>query len=145
MFRNILVVCIGNICRSPTAEIVLRRALDRNDINVSSAGLHALVGKPIDPTAGQLLTEHGLASDLHLARQATPAVLGAADLILTMERKHLDSISRVAPHVSGKSFLLGKWHGNCEIPDPYRQHREAFEHVYGLIERSVDGWLRYIR
>lgn len=146
MFRKILFVCVGNICRSPTAELLMRHRLQgRPGVEVSSAGLQALVGRPVDPEAAALLREAGIAPDGHQARQATPSILAAADLVLVMEHAHQTRIAREVPQVSGKTFLLGKWRGQREIPDPYRQHREAFEHVYQLIDDCVDSWLPYIK
>ncbi|MGO3127120.1 MAG: low molecular weight protein-tyrosine-phosphatase [Luteimonas sp.] len=145
VFRKILIVCIGNICRSPTAEIVLRHALDRPDIEVSSAGLQALVDRPVDPTAAELLRGRGLDPDAHRARQVTPDLLGSVDLVLVMERAQQARIVRDAPQASGKTLLLGKWRGDLEIPDPYRQQRPAFEHVLRLIDESVAGWRPYLR
>lgn len=144
MFKKLLLVCVGNICRSPTAEILFRHHLrGREGVEVASAGLHALVGHPIDPTAAVLLREHGHDADAHRARQVTPSTLGAADLILVMERAHLAQIAREVPQVSGKTFLLGRW-DNSEVPDPYRQQRVAFEHVYGLMEQGVARWATHI-
>ena len=146
MFKKLLLVCVGNICRSPTAEILMRHRLQgRAGVEVASAGLQALVGRPIDPTAAELLREAGLDPDGHRARQASPSVLAAADLVLVMEQAHLSRITREVPQVSGKTFLLGKWRGGREIPDPYRQQRAAFEHVYGLIDDCVAGWAPYIK
>lgn len=144
MFKNLLLVCVGNICRSPTAEILLRHQLKgRDGIHVASAGLQALAGHAMDAEAAALLRERGYDPAPHRARQITPAMLGAADLILAMERAHLAQIAREAPQVSGKAFLLGRW-DNIEVPDPYRQQRIAFEHVYGLMEQSVARWVNYI-
>ncbi|AKC86807.1 low molecular weight protein-tyrosine-phosphatase [Pseudoxanthomonas suwonensis] len=146
MFKKLLLVCIGNICRSPTAEILMRHRLQgRPGVEVASAGLQALVGRPIDPTAAGLLREAGHDPDGHQARQASSSVLAAADLILVMEQAHLSRIVREVPQVSGKTFLLGKWRGGREIPDPYRQQRAAFEHVYGLIDDCVASWAPYIK
>jgi protein-tyrosine phosphatase len=144
MFKNILFVCVGNICRSPSAEIMLRHAVGDRGIQVSSAGLGALVDHRIDPTAQQLLVEHGLDGTTHRGRQISEAILGAADLVLTMERKHVRRITEIAPQASGKTFLLGKWQSDLEIPDPYRQSRPAFEHVYGLMDEGVRSWVRYL-
>jgi len=145
VFRKVLFVCVGNICRSPTAEVLLRHQVgSRPGVEVSSAGLQAMVGRPMDDTAAALLREAGLDPDAHRARQATPSVLAAADLILVMEQSHLARIAREVPQVSGKTFLLGKWDG-CEIPDPYRQQRIAFEHVYGLIDSAVARWAPHIK
>jgi len=141
----VLFVCVGNICRSPTAEILLRHQVrDRPGVEISSAGLQALVGRPIDATAAELLRECGHDPEPHRARQANPSLLAAADLILVMEQAHLAKIARDVPQVSGKTFLLGRW-SKREIPDPYRQQRVAFEHVYGLIEQSAAAWAPHIK
>ena len=146
MFRKLLFVCVGNICRSPTAEILMRHRLQgREGIEVASAGLQALVGRPIDPSARECLREGGHEPGEHQPRQASASVLAAADLILVMEQAHQARIVREVPQVSGKVFLLGKWRGQREIPDPYRQQRVAFEHVHGLIGGCVDSWVPYIK
>ncbi|MNN60520.1 Low molecular weight protein-tyrosine-phosphatase etp [compost metagenome] len=61
-----------------------------------------------------------------------------------MERKHVHRIIEIAPEASGKTFLLGKWQADREIPDPYRQQRAAFEHVYALMDEGVKSWVRYL-
>lgn len=143
MFKNVLFVCVGNICRSPSAEVMLRQAVAGKGIQVSSAGLGALVGHGIDATAQELLVEQGMDGLAHRARQIDDATLGAADLVLTMERKHVRRIAEIAPQASGKTFLLGKWQQEREIPDPYRQQRPAFEHVYKLMAEGVESWARH--
>lgn len=144
MFGNILVVCVGNICRSPTAEVLLRARLQGAGTQVHSAGLGALVGQPIEPTALALLAEHGHDGSGHRARQLDAEMLRQADLVLAMEPGHVERILALAPHVRGRVMLLGKWLDERAISDPYRQQREAFEHAYTLIERAVDGWLPYL-
>ena len=144
VFKKPLLVCVGNICRSPTAEILVRHALQgREGVQVASAGLHALAGHAIDPMAAALLRERGHDPQAHRARQATASMLSAADLILVMERAHVAKVAREWPQVSGKTFLLGHW-DSSEVPDPYRQGRIAFEHAYGLIEQGVARWGKYI-
>lgn len=140
MFNRILIVCIGNICRSPTAEQLLREALQGSDIAVGSAGLGARIGHPIDPTALATLQRHGHRPQPHRARQLTAELAREADLILTMEQSQTLSTIQRAPEARGKIFLLGKWQNEQEIPDPYRLGPEAFEHSYGLIERAVASW-----
>lgn len=144
VFKNVLFVCVGNICRSPSAEVMLRQAVEGRGIQVSSAGLGALVGHGIDATAQELLVEQGMDGLAHRARQIDDAILGAADLVLTMERKHVRRIAEIAPQASGKTFLLGKWQQDREIPDPYRQQRPAFEHVYKLMAEGVESWARHL-
>jgi protein-tyrosine phosphatase len=145
VIKHVLVVCIGNICRSPTAEFLFRQKLvNRNNIHVSSAGLGALVGRPMDDHAIQILREHGIDAATHRARQLDQKMLREADLVLAMERRHLNAAARLAPEASGKMFLLDKWHEANDVPDPYRQSRRVFENVYALIERGVSSWLRYL-
>lgn len=144
MFKRVLMVCIGNICRSPTAEVLLRHRMQGKDIVVESAGLAALRGHPIDATALALLEQHGLDGTLHKARQIDREIIDAADLILTMERKHLDGVLALAPHARGKTFLLGKWLDDAGVPDPYRQSHSAFERAYQLINSGVSSWVPYL-
>ncbi len=143
MFKRILFVCVGNICRSPTAEYLMRARLP-SDYEVASAGLSAVIGQPMETTAAQLLLEHGVDGAAHLGRQLTSDAMRRADLILVMEKSHAATIGRRAPEVSGKVFLLGKWQSELEIPDPFRQPRSAFDHAYRLIENGVSAWLPYI-
>ena len=144
MIRSILVVCVCNICRSPTAQALLQSKLTGSNIRVTSAGLGALVDKPVDATAAEVMQAAGYALPDHQARQLTPDMLREADLVLAMENRHLQSIHAMAPQARGKTMLLGKWLDNAEIPDPYRQQRPAFEHVFRVIERATDAWLHYL-
>jgi len=122
----------------------MRAALAGKGVQVSSAGLGALVDHAIDATAQELLVEHSLDGSAHRARQVTSQILSSSDLVLVMERKHLKRISDIAPEALGRAFLLGKWNDDFEIPDPYRQQRPAFEHVYRLMAEGVESWRRYI-
>jgi protein-tyrosine phosphatase len=144
VFKKILVLCVGNICRSPTAEYLLRRQLAGRDVQVNSAGLGALVGHPVEGHAMALLQEHGIDARPHRARQLDARMLREAELVLGMEPRHLAAAARLAPEASGKLFLLGRWLEFDSVPDPYRQPRQAFEDVYSLIERGVGSWLRYL-
>lgn len=146
MFNKILVVCVGNICRSPTAEVLLKHRLQENgkEIAVDSAGLGALVGKDIEPTARQVLVENGIEPNLHSAKQINTDMIAQADLVLAMEQAHIQHLNEIAPQARGKTFLLGKWLDNKEIPDPYRQQKPAFDHAYTLIDQSIAAWLKYL-
>ena len=140
MFKKILIVCIGNICRSPTAEILFREALANSDIDASSPGRAALADNPIEPTAQMVLEEHGHVPKAHKASQLTPQSISGSDLILVMEHGHINGVLKIAPEARGKVFLLGRWQDNREIRDPYRQAKPAFVHVYALIEEAVRAW-----
>ncbi|MBZ7055965.1 protein tyrosine phosphatase [Klebsiella quasipneumoniae] len=138
MFDSILVICTGNICRSPIAERLLRRML--KDKMIDSAGIGALVDSPADDAAIRVAQKHQLSLENHRGKQFTASLGRKYDLILVMEQTHLDSITRIAPEVRGKTMLLGHWFGGKDIPDPYRKSDEAFESVYQLIERSCQSW-----
>ncbi len=145
MFNNILVVCVGNICRSPMAEYLLRHKLaHKPGMVIESAGIGALVGKPADPTAVELLAEQGIDASAHRARQVTASMLASHDLILAMEDKHLQSLFALAPQIRGRAFLISKWTDEAPVPDPYRQQRPAFEHAYKLIDQATTAWLKYL-
>ncbi len=139
MFDSILVVCTGNICRSPIAERILRQLLPGK--NIDSAGMGALVGNGADPSAVAVALKHSLQIDHHRAVQFTSAIGRQYDLILVMEKSHQEQISRISPEARGKTMLLGHWLEGREIPDPYRKSQEAFESVYRLIDQACQSWL----
>ncbi|EFE93685.1 protein-tyrosine-phosphatase [Serratia odorifera] len=138
MFDSILVVCVGNICRSPTGERLLRQHLPQKDI--ASAGISALVGKPADKSATAVAQQHNLSLDDHVARQLTKEMCREYSLILVMEKGHVDAVCRLAPEVRGKTMLFAHWLGQKEVPDPYRKSAEAFEFVYRLLDEAAQKW-----
>lgn len=145
VFKKILVVCVGNICRSPTAEFLFRHYLSSAGVAIDSAGLGALVDKPMDPSALELLDAYGVDGTRHRARQVSAPMLRDASLVLAMEREHVNRLMRLAPESSGKVMLLDRWRQGADVPDPYRQSREAFEHVFRMINEGVRSWLPYLR
>ncbi|WP_312268182.1 low molecular weight protein-tyrosine-phosphatase Wzb [Pseudescherichia sp.] len=138
MFNKILVVCVGNICRSPTGERLLKHY--QPALTVESAGLGALVGKGADATATSVAQDNQLSLAGHNARQLTGKMCREYDLILVMEKRHIAALCEIAPEMRGKVMLFGHWDGEREIPDPYRKSREAFEAVYTLLDRSARQW-----
>jgi len=137
-FNSILVVCVGNICRSPTGAALLRAKLPT--MKVESAGLQAMVGSAADPSAHLTASKHGISLDNHIAQQLTSGLCREYDLILVMEKRHIEGVARIAPEVRGKTLLFGHWLSQREIDDPYRKSHEAFEHVYELLQLSADKW-----
>lgn len=121
------------------------RLKPRTGIQVSSAGLTAVVGHQVDAVAAEVLLRHGISPENHAARQLTREMALRADLILTMETSYQHEIYRLVPEAQGRVFLLGKWLGDMEIPDPYRRSREMYESVYQQIEHAVSGWIPYIQ
>ncbi|BAO33067.1 TPA: protein tyrosine phosphatase [Serratia marcescens] len=138
MFDSILVVCVGNICRSPIGERLLKQKLPQKKI--ASAGLGALKGHSADDTAIEVASENNLSLEGHVAQQLTATLCRQYDLILVMEKKHIDAVSHIQPEVRGKTMLFGHWIGKKEIADPYRQSKEAFEHIYKLLDESAEKW-----
>ena len=142
MITSVLVVCVGNICRSPTGERLFKRALPNT--RVSSAGLGALVGRPADQTASDVAAAHGLSLEGHQAQQLTADMCRDVDLILVMEKRQIEQVNRIDPAARGKTMLFGHWLNQREIADPYRKSREAFEEVYGLLENATQKWVNVL-
>ncbi|AWP32370.1 arsenate reductase/protein-tyrosine-phosphatase family protein [Pantoea eucalypti] len=142
MITSVLVVCIGNICRSPTGERLFKRALP--DLDVRSAGLGALVGHAADRMASEVAAAQGLSLEGHQAQQLTAEMCRQADLILVMEKRHIEQVNRIDPAARGKTMLLGHWLNQKEIADPYRKSREAFEEIYGLLENATQKWVNVL-
>ena len=140
--NSVLVVCIGNICRSPMGQILLAQALP--GVQVSSAGLGALIGHPADAIAQELMTQRGLDLSAHRARQISPSLCQQADLILTMDEEQRRRIESIYPLARGRVFRLGEA-AKINVPDPYRMGQAAFEHALELIDAGVQAWAERIR
>lgn len=145
MFKHILFVCTGNICRSPTAEAILRvRLRDQGVLKgrvVESAGTMGVVGEAADPLTFEVALERGVDLSDHRARQATPLLLEKADLILTLDRSHEAWIARRLPHLRGRVHLLGRWQNNRDVEDPYGLPRAKSVEAFELIDELLDDWL----
>jgi protein-tyrosine phosphatase len=141
VFESVLIVCLGNVCRSPVAEFLFRDAFAGRGIRVGSAGLGALVGQPLAAEARAWLDGRGIDASTHRARQLDMAMLRDATLVLSVEASQLRALARCAPQYSGKCFLLSRWDGGGDIPDPYRRPRHVFAETHASIERAVHGWI----
>jgi protein-tyrosine phosphatase len=140
--KNILVVCEGNICRSPMAAGVLATALSRD--RVRSAGLNAVSGMPAADAAVRLMHERGIDITPHRALQINRELCNHAELILVMSLDQRRTLEARYPTTCGRVFRLGEF-TKRDVPDPYRQPEQAFRDSLELIELGVGEWLQRIR
>ena len=104
---SILFVCTGNICRSPLAELLLRRSINTPEITAYSAGTQALVGHQMPEIQQGIATELGAEDpEAHRAQQLTLQHVEDADLILAMEREHRSEAVRLSPRALRRTFTL---------------------------------------
>ena len=154
---RILFVCLGNICRSPTAEAVMRRLLRQeglqDDVQVQSAGTgdwHA--GRPPDPRATAAARVRGIALE-GAARQLTPEDFERFDLIVAMDRGNLRDLLVLAPDeaAAARVRLLREFDPACagapdlDVPDPYHGGADGFERVLDLVEAACHGLVEELR
>ncbi len=139
--KNILMVCVGNICRSPVAEGLLKYYSQQHDfgLEVSSAGISAMVGRSADPNSIEIMRKRGMDISQHVPRQLTLEILQEVDLVLVMEAWQQEEIGCQFPSAYGKVHRLGKW-GNFDIFDPYKSSLEKFEKAFLLIEKGLADW-----
>lgn len=140
MIEHILVVCTGNICRSPVAAAMLKQLCPGK--HIESAGLGAMVGKGVDRTARQLAEAVGLDVTGHVACQLTHEMLQQADLVLVMSHGQRLAVGELSPAALGKTMLFGHWLESkaAEIPDPYRKSEQAFQHVHRQLWHAAQAW-----
>ncbi|MEA2283438.1 MAG: low molecular weight protein-tyrosine phosphatase [Solirubrobacteraceae bacterium] len=154
---RILFVCMGNICRSPTAEGVMRRLLREagldDAVEIDSAGTggwHA--GEPPDARAAEAAGRRGIVLE-GAARQVTAADFEAFDLLVAMDRENLRELLALAPdeEAAEKVRLLREFDpasadaGDLDVPDPYYGGERGFERVLDLVEAACRGLLDELR
>ncbi|KMZ11396.1 Low molecular weight protein-tyrosine-phosphatase Wzb [Candidatus Burkholderia humilis] len=139
MIQSVLLVCEGNICRSPLAAAMLARELPHLD--VTSAGTHALVGQPADSLITELADADGISLKSHIATQLDAPRAHAADFILTMTRAQSAWIESAWPSTRGKVFRLCDEERE-DVTDPYRRHRAVFDVAFAQIRNGVSQWSR---
>jgi len=156
---RLLFVCLGNICRSPTAEGVMRTLVARDgladSIELESAGTGAWhVGSPPDRRASQTAAARGIALD-GAARQVRPEDFEDFDLLLAMDRQNLRELQQLAPGESerAKVQLLRRFDpasqsldiAELDVPDPYYGGPGGFDRVFDLVQAACKGLLEQIR
>ena len=151
---RVLMVCLGNICRSPTAEAVLRKKVHEagldDRIEVDSAGT---AGYHVDSPPDRRAVAHGAKRGLEMkhlrGRQVGLADFDGFDVILAMDEDNLANLQRIRPAGSrAKVALLMSYApqaGTHEVPDPYYGGADGFEEVLDLVESAADGFIASVR
>ncbi len=144
--KRVLIVCTGNVCRSPMAYGLLRWRLAQlgldQEVVVETAGTYALETQPPARLAQEVLAEQGIDISHHRARTVTRDLLEAADLIIVMAEQHRQTIFHRVPHVLPRVLLLSELAGeHRDIPDPYGGPREEYEMTAAMIDTYIERGL----
>jgi len=139
--QNILVVCVGNICRSPMAEYFLKQEYPQ--FHIESAGISGLIGHTADEKAQLCMQLLGINMQPHIARKLNDELIKKADLILVMSQNQQKHLEQIWPFAKGKTFRLGHWQSK-NVPDPYKHDQVVFDETCQLIQNYIADWKKYI-
>ncbi|HET6626263.1 MAG TPA: low molecular weight protein-tyrosine-phosphatase [Nocardioidaceae bacterium] len=145
---RLAVVCLGNICRSPMAHVVLERRIDEaglgNDVEVVSAGTGDWhVGHPMDRRAAAVLTAAGYDASRHRAQQFADSWFGDCDLVLAMDASNLADITTLMPATAERGRVRmfrdfdPRADADRDVPDPYYGGDDGFDSVLAMVERTA--------
>lgn len=141
---NVGMVCGGNTCRSPMAEVLLREFCQQLPVNIISAGISASRGLPAARFAAMIMSEQGLSLASHRSRTLNAEFMSWADLVLVMTRHHLLTLRRTFPLFADRTFLLSgfpqPWPHGKNIDDPIGGSLE----VYRNTSRQITGYLKSV-
>ncbi len=143
--RAVLALCLGNICRSPIAEGLLRhhaaaRGLALTVDSAGTSGHHE--GEPPDPRSAEVMRRHGHDISAQRARPLRAEDLERFDLILAMDARNLRDARLLAPTAEARGRVRLLLDEGAEVPDPYYGGEEGFERVYALIDAAAAEWAR---
>lgn len=151
--QAIAMVCLGNICRSPMAEHVLKRKIEDAglDVRVASSGTGDWhLGEAANPKTAQVLKEHGYTYD-HTAKQFQLSWFDEFDLILVMDKSNLSNVLALAAteEQKAKVKLLREFDATAEkgaeVPDPYNYPIDAYYEVLDMVEAACDGVVEFLQ
>lgn len=155
---RIAVVCLGNICRSPMAGVVLRDRVRRaglaDRIEVVSAGTGDWhVGSPMDRRAAAVLAAHGYDGSGHRAQQFDPAWFESVDLVLAMDASNRGDLAGLCAAAGGdpgkvrmfRDFDPLAGEGDHDVPDPYYGGDEGFDTVMAMVQRTADHLVAWVQ
>ena len=142
---SVLCVCLGNICRSPTAEAVFRARAGNSDIQIDSAGTGAWhAGEGPDPRSRAEGERRGYSFAGQAARKVRVEDFREFDFILAMDNSNLKDLKAIRPHDSTAMLSLFLPDGS-DVPDPYYGGPDGFAKVVDLIEMAADYWLAQMK
>ena len=151
---SVIFVCMGNICRSPTAEAVFRARAEQaglaDDIFIDSAGTHDYhIGDAPDARTQRAAARRGYDMSALRGRQVESADFLRFDYVLAMDHANLAILQRMRPHDApghlGLFLEFAARHHEREVPDPYYGGAEGFERVLDMVEDAAEGLLQCIR
>ncbi len=150
---NVLFVCMGNICRSPTAEGVFRdltKRMNIDHIHIDSAGTHAYhIGDPPDKRSMSTATSRNIDMSQQRARKVAIDDFDDFDYILVMDESNHSELIRICPdHLQHKVELFMNYStsfSETEVPDPYYGGAKGFDHVFDLVDDASKGLLDKIQ
>lgn len=151
---KVIFICMGNICRSPTAEAVFRHYVESaglsGHIAIDSAGTHDYhIGDPPDLRTQRAAQQRGFDMSALRGRQVEPGDFHRFDYVLAMDKANLAILQRLAPQGSTTQAQLfleyAHHHAEREVPDPYYGGADGFERVLDMVEDAAQGLLQEIR